>query len=138
MTADRRVFLDSNVLIYILSDDRAKATAARSILKERTLDRLISTQVIGEVADVARRKGRRTWQDIKEFTDVLKAACSVELVQHEDQYRAFEIAHATGYSWWDSQMIATAARMGAQIVYSEDLQLGRKVGPLAIINPFAI
>jgi predicted nucleic acid-binding protein len=40
------------------------------------------------------------------------------------------------FSYWDSLIIATAINAGAEILYSEDLQHGRTINNLKIINPF--
>jgi predicted nucleic acid-binding protein len=40
------------------------------------------------------------------------------------------------FSYWDSLIIATAINVGAEILYSEDLQHGRIINNLKIINPF--
>ncbi len=137
-TSEARVFLDSSLILYVYSDDAGKAARAVEVLGDPRLNRVISTQILGEVAHVARRKMKRSWPEIQRFAQSLKRACLVETVLHEDLARAFDIAAATGYSWWDSQMIATAARSGAALLFSEDLQHGRKIGPVAIVNPFAL
>jgi predicted nucleic acid-binding protein len=135
-TSEARVFLDSSLILYIYSDDAAKAARAVEVLRDPRLERVISTQIIGEVAHVARRKAKRSWPDIQRFAQSLKRACAVETVLDEDLGRAFDIAAATGYSWWDSQMIATAHRAGATFLYTEDLQHGRQIGAMTIRNPF--
>jgi predicted nucleic acid-binding protein len=42
----------------------------------------------------------------------------------------------TGYSFWDSQIIASAEAAGAETLYSEDMQDGRAIAGLIIRNPF--
>ncbi len=46
-------FFDSNVLIYLLSDDQAKASRAEELLGRGGT---ISVQVLNEITNVARRK----------------------------------------------------------------------------------
>ena len=46
-------FVDTNVLLYLLSDDQAKADRAEALLAQRVV---ISVQVLNEFANVARRK----------------------------------------------------------------------------------
>lgn len=136
MSAERPVFLDANVLLYLASNEPHKASMARALLIDPLTDRRISTQIVGEIANVARRKSKKPWAEIAAFIRELHRFVRVESVHVDDQFLAFSIAHATGYSFWDSQMLATASRVGAEIVYSEDLQHGRVVGPLTIRNPF--
>jgi predicted nucleic acid-binding protein len=48
------------------------------------------------------------------------------------------IKHKTGYSYWDSLIIATALNSGCKLLYTEDLAHGQKLEKkLSIINPFA-
>lgn len=50
--------------------------------------------------------------------------------------RALELMELTGYSFWDSQIIASAEAAGAETLYSEDMQDGRAIAGLIIRNPF--
>lgn len=42
----------------------------------------------------------------------------------------------TGYSFYDSLIIAAALETGCGVLYSEDLQEGQTVRELKIVNPF--
>ena len=48
------------------------------------------------------------------------------------------IDHARRYqlSYWDGAIIAAAERLGARIVYSEDLNHGQTYGSVRVENPF--
>ncbi len=39
-------------------------------------------------------------------------------------------------SYWDSQIVAAAERLGADVVYSEDLSHGQTYGSVRCENPF--
>jgi predicted nucleic acid-binding protein len=56
---------------------------------------------------------------------------SAELYDHALQLRA-----ETGYSFYDSLIVAAALEAGCKTVYSEDLQHNRKLHGLEIKNPF--
>jgi predicted nucleic acid-binding protein len=49
---------------------------------------------------------------------------------------------AIDFSWryrinyWDGAILAAAERLGADIVYTEDLSHGQRYGPVRVINPF--
>jgi predicted nucleic acid-binding protein len=49
-----------------------------------------------------------------------------------------DIKTNTGYSYWDSLIIATALQANATKLYTEDLQHGQRIGKLTIINPFLL
>ena len=50
--------------------------------------------------------------------------------------RAFDIEDETGYSWWDSLMLASALRAECLLFVSEDLSHGREVSGMRIVSPF--
>jgi predicted nucleic acid-binding protein len=51
--------------------------------------------------------------------------------------RAFTVEDETGYSWWDSLMLAAALQADCRLFVSEDLQDGREVAGMRIATPFA-
>jgi len=58
-------FLDSNVVLYLLSADASKADRVERLLKTKPV---ISVQVLNEVTHVCRRKLGMRWEEITEFT----------------------------------------------------------------------
>ena len=63
MSEPLRVFFDSNVPLYLLSDDAGKANRAEELL---SAGGIISVQVLNEVVAVARRKRAKAWPAIQE------------------------------------------------------------------------
>ena len=57
-------FLHTNVLLYLLSADAAKADGAEELL---TAGGVISVQVLNEFANAASRKLDMTWPEIREI-----------------------------------------------------------------------
>ena len=47
-----------------------------------------------------------------------------------------ETAIRFGLSYWDGAIIAAAERLGAPILYAEDLNHGQRYGSVQAINPF--
>jgi predicted nucleic acid-binding protein len=43
---------------------------------------------------------------------------------------------ANQLSWYDSLIVAAAIQGGCKILYSEDMQHGRRFGELVVENPF--
>ncbi len=60
------VFFDTNVLLYLLSSDEAKASRAEEVI---AVGGVISVQVLNELASVASRKLRMSWPEILEVTE---------------------------------------------------------------------
>ena len=49
---------------------------------------------------------------------------------------AIEISQRFSLDYWDSAILAAAERLGAEIVYTEDLNHGQSYGSVRVINPF--
>ncbi len=49
---------------------------------------------------------------------------------------AIEISQRFRIDYWDSAILAAAERLGAEIVYTEDLNHGQTYGLVRVINPF--
>ena len=73
--AAAKAFIDSNVILYLLSTNAKKADAAESIL---LTGGLISVQVLNEIANVAFRKLGMSWTEINQFLAPLRSLCTVE------------------------------------------------------------
>lgn len=51
--------------------------------------------------------------------------------------RAIDLRRLHPMSFWDALIVASALHANCKILYSEDLQHGRKYEGLTIVNPFA-
>lgn len=127
------VFIDSNVILYLLSGDPAKADRAEAILGEGGV---ISVQVLNEVTSVCFRKLKMSWDEIDTVLLAVKAACDVAPLTVESHARAVEISRRFQLSFYDAHICASAILSGAGIVLSEDMQNGMKIDGLTIRNPF--
>lgn len=127
-------FFDTNVLLYLLSADTAKADRAEDLLARGGT---ISVQVLNELVAVARGKLRMPWNAVLDVTAALRSVCAVVPLTLETHDRGLEIAENMGLSVYDSMIVAAALSTGASVLYSEDLQHDRVVGGrLTIRNPF--
>jgi len=135
MTADP--FLDTNILVYTFDRDAPdKAERARELTNGT--DWQISWQVIQEFSNVAihRFKTPLKSEDLEAFLKlVLWPRCSV-MPGQAIFTQALRIQKETQYRFYDSLIVASALNSGAGILYSEDLQHGRRIGDLRIENPF--
>lgn len=131
-------FLDSNVICYLFGSDPAKADRAGELL---ALQPMISVQVLSEVCNVALRKAKLSWAEIEDIIGVISALCVVVPLTIDIQAAARRLAARTGYSIYDAQILSAAANAGCSLVWSEDMQDGRKLSmpglALEIRNPFA-
>jgi len=136
-------FLDTNVIVYSFDSGASeKSTIAFRLIRNalQTGEGIISTQVVQEFLNVATRKFSVPMkpEDAKQFLlKVLNPLCQVyaDLPLFES---CLELQAETGYSFYDSLILAGAIRAGCSTVYSEDLQAGQTVRGVRIVNPFAV
>lgn len=126
-------FLDTNVLVYLLSSTLAKAARARGLLAD---ENVISVQVLNEFALVARRKHVMDWNDLEATLEEFRTHLRVESLTPATQTRAMQIARRYQLRIYDANILATAEQAGCSVVYSEDMQHGQVIGGLTIRNPF--
>lgn len=127
-------FLDSNILVYSVTDD-GRAAIAQQLLAEPFV---ISVQGLNEFANVARRKQDMSWHKIRQAVDAfMLLAKEIVPLTEEVHLRALEIAARLKLSFHDALMLAAAQTAHCRLFLSEDLQDGLKVdGDMRVVNPF--
>lgn len=128
------VFIDSNVLLYIISADPAKRDRAKDVLAGGGV---VSTQVLNEFANVASKKYRVAWGPVREALGTIKAFCRVDPLSIAVHERGIDLAETYRLNVYDGLIIAAALIGGCAKLYSEDMQDGQQIGALTITNPFA-
>jgi predicted nucleic acid-binding protein len=127
-------FLDTNILIYAFARNDHRGLAAEAIV---AAGGVISVQVLNEFVNVCRRKLNLEWSGIDEARQVLKNLLDppvpLTLEVHES---AVVLSRDHGLAFYDSLIVAAAMSAKCDTLYTEDMQDGRKVGPLTILNPF--
>lgn len=128
-------FFDTNVVLYLLSADTAKADRAEALL---ALGGTISVQVLNEFVAVASRKLRMSLMEIREVLTQIRAVCTVEPITVETHERALRIADRYGMSIYDALIVSAALLAGCETLHSVDMQDGQVIDrKLTIRNPFA-
>jgi predicted nucleic acid-binding protein len=127
-------FLDTNVLLYLLSEDNAKADRAEAII---AAGGIISVQVLNEFASVAFRKLGMSYAEIRDMLGTTRAVCQIQALTVDTHERGLDIAERFGFSLYDSMIVSSAVESGCTVLYSEDMQHDQEVdGQLVVINPF--
>lgn len=130
------IFFDTNVVLYLLSADLAKADRAEELL---AAGGTISVQVLNECMAVASRKLRMPWPEIREVLAQVRLVCSVEPLTVDTHERGMHVAQRYGLSVYDALIVSAALLAGCTVLYSEDMQDGQVIdGLLTIKNPFAV
>lgn len=136
-----RYFLDTNIFVYAFDHSaRAKATTAQKLIREAIRSGLgvVSYQVVQEFFNVALRhfSGKMSLEDAQQF---LAITFRPLLAVHSSPGLYSEALHIQAkhkFSWYDSLIVAAAIESECEILYSEDLQHGQKVGGVQVKNPF--
>lgn len=128
------IFLDTNVLIYLLSADTTKADRAESIVRDGAI---ISVQVLNEFTAVAHRKWKLNWQEIDEVLHAVQASCAVEPLTVDGHTQGRRLAERYGFAVYDAMIVSSALDAGCTTLYAEDMQDGMRVwNRLILRNPF--
>lgn len=129
------VFADTNIVVYAYGVDPVKIAPAKAIVSAAPV---ISTQVINEFHNVARRKlGLDMPTRHRVATDLLQS-CRVIAVDQAIVAAAMQIEARYQVSYWDALILAAALAAGCDTLFSEDMQDGQLFeGRLAVRNPFA-
>jgi predicted nucleic acid-binding protein len=137
MQDKRKIFLDSNVVIYTYCNNSAdKQQKSRQLFAEKTV--AISTQVLQETANTLHRKFKADFHTIQSLLEeCVRNVTGLHVNTHETVLKACSVAEVYRFSFYDSLIIASALEAGCQILYSEDMQHNQLIeGKLRIINPF--
>ncbi|MES2703196.1 MAG: PIN domain-containing protein [Bacteroidota bacterium] len=133
MTVDH-IATDSNILLYLHDkSDKRKRDIAKNILSDNPQ---ISTQVISEFINVARRQLDMPKADMVAYCADLLKDCQINSVSWSTLITAASLIRKYDFQIFDSIIVAAALESNCAILYSEDMQHGLKVNSLTILNPF--
>lgn len=135
-----RSFFDTNILLY--TDDGkepAKQAQAIALLKAgwQTSNAVISTQVLQEYFSAATRKLSVPVETARRKIELLGSRMDVFSIAAEDIVQAIDIHRLHNFSFWDSLIVRMAQKSACSTLFSEDMQDGRIIGNVRIVNPFA-
>lgn len=134
--SDKKVFVDSNIFLYLLDNQPDKKEKASKILLSQPI---ISPQVIFENVNVAIKKFGFGKLDASQHGEMLLQECILFLDTENSVRKALELLRNDSLQVYDSRIVASALEAGCEILYSEDFQHLRVFeGKLTIVNPFII
>jgi predicted nucleic acid-binding protein len=130
------VFFDTNVLLYLVSADLAKADIAETKI---TGGGHLSVQVLNEFVSVARRKAGLDWREIDEVLGSVRQMCRVHSLTVETHDAARGLAQKYDLGFYDASIVASALLAGCDVLLSEDMQDGQRFDQaLQVQNPFRV
>ena len=131
-------FIDTNVLVYAAagreSEERKREQAIALIARE---DVGVSAQVLQEFyVTVARNieipmSSEQALEWIEQFESFPCVPVDASLVKI-----AAEVSERFRISYWDGAILSAAQVLGAETLYTEDLNDGQRYGPVRVVNPF--
>lgn len=128
------VFFDSNVILYLASDDLQRSSRSELLL---ATGGVISAQVLSEVANVLRgRKWKWPWPEVREFLASIRASTTVVPVTEATHERAMMYAERYQIGIFDANIAAAAVLAGCTTLFSEDMHNGLVIDGLTVRNPF--
>jgi predicted nucleic acid-binding protein len=124
-------FFDSNVLVYAFSTDIRRQIALTTIAGGGA----ISTQVLNEFTNVLRKK--QDWPAIEAAVQSIRFRFpDIAPLTADTHAAALVLARDHTLAFYDALILAAAIEAGCDTLYSEDMQHGRNIGGLTIVNPF--
>jgi predicted nucleic acid-binding protein len=133
------VGLDTNILVYTLRTPENPNLARAIDLVDRAVRSSsagLLLQSLTEFCFVAMRKLRMDVQQVHRRVAAFQKVAPVHAPTDRDLIDALELVRDHRLGFWDALMCATAGRAGFQYLLSEDMQGGRRLGSLTIVNPF--
>ena len=135
-----REFVDSTVLVY--GDDSSAGPRQAAALQ--LLDRIwasrtgcLSVQVLQEYfVTITRKVPKPMPDDVAEERIRDLSVWTIFSPAAEDVIAAIALARKHKLSFWDAMILESAAQLGCETVWSEDLQDGLRVRGVVVRNPF--
>lgn len=136
-----KYFLDTNILIYAFDQSApVKREIANALVRDAASTRrgLISSQVVQEFLHAALRRFKTpmTMEACRDYLDAVLLPLCDHYPSPFTYRQTVEIVEETGYAIYDALIIAAAIESGCRTLLTEDLQHGRTVRGLRIVNPF--
>lgn len=127
-------FIDTNIILYLLSNDSYKKTLSKKIIRE---DCCISTQVMGEFSNVCLRKFNMSLEDTETALRKIVDVANVAVLNDETVFFALKLKQKYKFQFFDSLILAAAIENNCTVLYSEDMQHKQIIeNKLEIVNPF--
>jgi predicted nucleic acid-binding protein len=130
----KKIFFDTNTLLYLLSSDSKKADWVSSNLQQSNV---ISVQVLNEFTSASLRKIKISNIELDEILGLFISIFNIRPLNVETFETGLAISRRYGYQHYDSMIIAAALQAGCETLYSEDMHHRQMIDKkLQIVNPF--
>ena len=130
---------DTNILVYTLgqpADVKRQRAQSLIIRGARRQTAVLLLQSLAEFSYVATRKFGVSVASVRRRVDGGCGGFPVQPAAEPDLAAALDLVSAHNISFWDALLCATSIRTGLSFLMTEDLQDGRSLHGLTIVNPF--
>jgi predicted nucleic acid-binding protein len=132
-----RVTFDSNILVYAITRGDPRHTMATELIARAARGDCRQTlQSLAECFNVLSRKYRMPATEAFRWVEYHQRLFPIVAAGESDLAAAALAVEHHGLSFWGAMLWATARRAGCRVLFSEDLQDGRRLGDVVFVNPF--
>ena len=136
-----RSFVDTNVLVYAHDTTAGpKLERARTLVGDlwRSREGCLSVQVLQELFVTLTRRIATRLDSATAATVVGDyAKWTTHAPGGADVLAAIDLHERFRISFWDAMIVQSAAALGCDVLYSEDLNAGQSYGGVLVVDPFA-
>jgi len=132
------VCFDTNILLYRFDLDSPDKRAIAGRIVDYVLRRgtPLPAQIASEFLAVVHRKRLLPPSSARETIARIQRCCPLALVKIEDLIAASELAETFQVQYFDALICVVSRRLGAHVLFSEDMHDGLRIDGVTLINPF--
>ncbi|MFN3233658.1 MAG: PIN domain-containing protein [Alphaproteobacteria bacterium] len=136
---DSRFTLDTNLLIYSIdTDSGTRHEVSKSIvIRAAMADCVLTLQVLGEFFHAVTRKGHLPAASARDFVTHWIQVFPVCAANEQTLAEAMRWVDQDRLSFWDAMIIGAAREASCSVILTEDMQDGRQLEGIELINPFS-
>lgn len=132
-----RLSIDTNIFVYSIRPEDARAAVARRIIDAATLgDCWLTNQVLGEFLNVVRRKSLVPLDGARQAAKDWSLLFPIAPTTTDHLLAASALAEQRRLQFWDSLILTVCAACDVDHLLTEDMQDGATVNGVTIVNPF--
>ena len=132
-------FIDTNILVYADDlDTPSKRHKAQQIIADALKNQtgIVSTQVIQEYYVIATQKLKIEKEIVQRKVELFMALPLIRITETHI-LEAIKLHRLYPLSYWDASVIYAAKSASCSELLTEDMQAGRMIEGIRIVNPFA-
>lgn len=133
----KKVAFDTNVLVYAeLEPQTPRGILAHTLILKAATSGVMPVQVTAEFLRVIQRKAHDRFDEAVLQIARYAVLFSMPPTTADTIKGAVDLVRTSRFQFFDAMIVTAAASAGAGILLSEDMQDGRHVAGLRILNPF--